>query len=61
MEVQEVLLAAGEAPDVDDPLGFDAHAMQRRTMSDGGDDQRSIVLETDEPTIEQVIDARRKQ
>lgn len=61
MKVKKPPLALGEPTDVHYAAYLDAHAQQRRTMRQRRDNQCSVVLEADEPTIEQLIDARREQ
>ena len=61
VEIQELLLAAGEPAHVDDLCGVDAHSLKRGTMSDRGNDEPAVVFEADEAAIEQMVDARRQQ
>jgi hypothetical protein len=61
MKVQEMLLTAGEPSHIDNPCSVDAHSLERRTMSNRRDDELSVVLEADEPAIEEMINARRQK
>ena len=61
VKIEELLLAASEASHVYSPCEIDAHSSERRTMRDRRDDKATVVLETEEPAIEEVIDARGKQ
>ena len=58
VKVEELLLAAGEPSDINNPRGVDAHSLERGMMSDRRDYELSVVLEANEPTIEEVINAR---
>ena len=57
MEIQELPLAAGESADIDGFGRVDAHSLERGTVSDGRDYELAVVLEADEATIEEMIDA----
>ena len=48
-------------PDIDNAISLYAHPVQRGSMCDWRDNQPTAVLEADETSIEQVIDARRQQ
>ncbi len=61
VKIQELSLALAKAAHVDDALGFDAHFGQRWLMRYRRDDQRARILEADEASIKQMIDARRQQ
>ena len=56
--VQKFLLAAGKPSDINDPYNVDAHSLERGSMSHWRDYETSIVLESDETAIEQMINAR---
>lgn len=58
MKIQELSLAAGEPSHINNPLSYYAHSLERRTMSNRRDYEVSIVLEAEEPSIEEVINAR---
>ncbi len=59
MEIEELLLAAAEHPHVDGLCGVDAHPLKRGAMRDWRNDERTVIFEPNEPTIKQVVDARR--
>ena len=61
MKIEELLLAAGESSHVDNLRGVDAHSLEGWTVSDRRDDELSVVFEANEPTIEEMINARRQQ
>ncbi len=61
MEIQELFLTAGEAADIDRTFDINAHALERRSIGDWRDDEFAVVVEADEPTIEEVIDAGRQE
>lgn len=58
MKIQELFLAAAELSHIDDLRGVDAHSLKRGTMSDRGNYELPVVLKANEPTIEEMIDAR---
>jgi hypothetical protein len=58
VKVQKLLLAAGEPSHINNLCGVDAHSLERGTMSDRRDYELSVVLEADEPAIEEMINAR---
>ena len=59
MKIQKLLLTACEASDVHNLGDFDTHALKRWPMSNGRDNQFSVVLETYEAAIKKVINAWR--
>lgn len=61
VKIQELPLPAGKAANVDSACHINAHPLQRRTVSDRRDDELAIVLETNEPAIEEMIDRGRQQ
>jgi hypothetical protein len=61
MKVQELLLAAGEPSHIDNLCGVDAHSLERWAVSYRRDYERAIVLEANEPAIEEMINARRQK
>src|SRR5262249_7433526 len=61
VKVEEPALAGRKAADVDEPVGLNAHAFQRRRVRHGRDDQDARVLEADEAAVEQVVDGGRQQ
>src|SRR5688572_6781716 len=60
VKVEELFLAAGEPTSVNSPRSVDAHLLERRMMSDGRDDEPSVVFEANEPAIEEVINTGRQ-
>jgi hypothetical protein len=58
VKVQELLLPAGEPSHINNPRGVDVHTLERGTVSDRRDYELSGVLETNEPAIEAMINAR---
>lgn len=58
MEIQELLLTAGEPSHIDDVRGVDAHSLERGMVSNGGNYEPAVVLEADEAAIEEMINAR---
>ena len=61
MKIQELLLTAGESANVDSVCGINAHALERRSMSDRRDDKLAIVVEADGSASDEVIDAGRQE
>jgi hypothetical protein len=61
VEVQELLLAAGEPSHVNNPYGVDPHSLERRTMSNRRNYELSVVLEADKAAIKEVINAWRQK
>ena len=61
VKVQELLLAAGEPAHIHNPNRINAHSLERGTMSNRRDYKLSAILEADEPTIEEMINARRQK
>jgi hypothetical protein len=61
VKVEELLLAAGEPSDINNPRGVDAHSLERGTMSDRREYELSAVFEANEPAIEEMINARREE
>lgn len=61
MELQEVLLTLGKAPDICHSLHINPHSLERRLMCKRRDYQAAVILEPDESTIEKVIDRRRQE
>jgi hypothetical protein len=61
MEVEKRPLSRSKSADIHDRSGLNAHSLQRRTVSHWRDNQGSVVLEADEASIKEMIDARRKQ
>jgi len=57
MKVQELFLAAGEPSDIDHLGRVDAHSLEGGPVSDWRDYELAVVLEADEATIEEMIDA----
>ena len=60
VKVEELLLAAGEPSDINNPRGVDAHSLERGMMSDRRDYEPAIVFEADEPAIEKMINMWRQ-
>ena len=58
MKIQELSLAAAEPSHIDNLRGVDAHSLERGAMSDRGNNELPVVLEANESTIEEMIDAR---
>ena len=60
MKIQELFLAAAERSHIDNLRRIYAHSLERGTMSNRGDYELpvTVVLETNEPTIKEMIDAR---
>jgi hypothetical protein len=54
-------LADGEPSHIDNFCGVDAHSLKRWLVSDRRDYELSVVLEANEPAIEEVIDAGRQK
>jgi hypothetical protein len=52
VKIQELLLAAGEPSHINNLCGVDAHAEERRTVSDRRNYEFSVVLEANEPAVE---------
>ena len=53
-----LLLAAGEPSHCDNLFSVDAHAVERGTMSNWRDYELSVILEANEPAVEEMINAR---
>ena len=49
------MLALAEVSYVNEDIGLDSHLSKRLSMRDRRDDQPPLVLETDEPSVEQMI------
>jgi hypothetical protein len=58
MEVEKLLLPAREFSHIDNVVGIDPHAMKRWPMSYWRDYEFSVVFKANEPTIEEMMDAR---
>jgi hypothetical protein len=56
--VKKLFLAAAELSHIDKLRGVDAHSLERGTVSNRGNYQLPVVLEANEPPIEEMIDAR---
>jgi len=61
VKFQERFLPAGKSPHVHGIRGVDAHSFERRAMSHGRNDEPSVVFETDESTVKEVVNARRHE
>jgi hypothetical protein len=61
MEVEKPALSLGETAHVDHLPGLNAHPLQRSVMRDRRDYEITGVLETDESSVEQVVNAGRQQ
>ena len=61
MKLKKASLALTEDPDVDSSRYLYAHPLQGWLVSDRGDDQISGIFESDEPAVEQVVNARCQQ
>src|SRR5260221_9584054 len=61
MVFQKTTLARRKRPDIEGRVSPYAHALQRRPMSDRGDDEPSVVLKADETAIEEMVDAGREK
>jgi hypothetical protein len=59
VKVQELLLSAGEPSHINNLCGVYAHSLERETMSDRRDYE--LVLESNEPAIEEMINAWRQK
>jgi hypothetical protein len=59
VKVEELLLAAGESTHIDRGGRVDAHSLEGGHVSDRRDYELAVVLEADEATIEEMIDAWR--
>lgn len=59
MKIQEVLLALCEAADVGDFAHVNTHPVERGLVRHRGNYQRTIILEANKTTVEQMIDGRR--
>jgi len=51
-------LAGAELSHIDNLYAVYAHSLERGTMSDRGDYELPVVLEANEPPIEEMIDAQ---
>lgn len=58
MKIQELFLAAAETSHVDDCRRVYAHLLEREMVSDRGNYERPVVLETNKPAIEEMINTR---
>ena len=58
MEIQKLLLPAGESSHIDKLGRLNAHSLERGTVSNGGNYELAVVLEADKATIEEMINAR---
>jgi hypothetical protein len=61
VKVEESLLAFSEAANIYHSLNLDAHALERSSVCNRGDNKAAVILEPDESTIEKVIDRRRQK
>jgi hypothetical protein len=61
VKIEELLLAARKSTHVHNRLCVDAHSVERRTVRHWGDEEGTVVLETNEASIEQMINAGREQ
>jgi hypothetical protein len=61
MEFEESPLPARKSTYVHGIRGVDTHSFERRAMGDGRNDEPSIVFETDESTVKEVVNTRRQE
>jgi hypothetical protein len=61
VEFEESLLPARKPSHVHDINGAYTHPYERRAMGDGRNDEPSIVFETDESTVKEVVNTRRQE
>jgi hypothetical protein len=55
---EKMLLPVGECPDVEDSVRSHSHTVRRGSVSDGGDNKLSGILETNEAAIREVVHCR---
>ena len=61
MKIKKLLLPAAKAPHVNNLIGIDTHALEGWAVGDWRYDETPHVFETNEPAIEEMIDAWRQQ
>jgi len=61
MVFQKRALPIRESTNIDRHPDRNAHPFQGRQMGYWGHDEIAVIVKADEPTVEQVIDARRQQ
>ena len=61
MKIQELFLAAAEPAHIGNRRCVYARSLERGIMSDRGNYELPVILEANEPTIEEMIDARCQQ
>jgi hypothetical protein len=61
VKFQERFLPARKSTYVHGIRGVDTHSFERRAMGDRRNDEPSIVFETDESTVKEVVNTRRQQ
>src|ERR1700730_642047 len=61
VEIEKLLLTVSERANINSPGRIDPHAPKRGVIRNRRNNQPPVVFESDESTIEQVIDARRQQ
>jgi hypothetical protein len=57
VKIEKLPLAGSESSDIYDAFGVDAHSLERAAMGQRGNYEGAIVLETNESTIEEMINA----
>lgn len=61
MKFEIPTLALGKPANVDCLLGLNPHPLERGKVRDAGDDQLAGILEPDEATVKQMVDAGSEQ
>src|SRR6266404_7305259 len=61
VKIEELLLTAGEPAHVNNLPYVDSHALKGWAVGNRRNDEGSVVFEANEPSIEQMINARRQE